>query len=66
MPLLPRRVLGMPLTLPPPVVGMSQDTNTQILGLTKTNYNISRISHKVQMSHKLSRSISLLYKAVQS
>ena len=44
MPLLPRLVLGMPLILLVPVVGMSQITSTRILGLTKPNYNAPRIS----------------------
>ena len=46
MPLLPRLILilGMPLILIVPVVRMSQITSTQILGLTKPNYNAPRIS----------------------
>ena len=53
MPLLPRLVLGMPLILIVPVVGMSQITSTQILGLTKPNYNAPRISpSRYETSHR--------------
>ena len=49
LPLLLRCVLGMPLILPVPVVGilvMNQNTSMQILGLTETNYSSPRVSNK--------------------
>ena len=53
MPLLLRCILGMPLILTAPVVGMSQITSTWILGLTKPNYNAPRISSsRYETSHK--------------
>ena len=48
LPLLLRHVLGVPLILIVPVVGMSKNTSTQILGLTKTNYNTPRIGIEIQ------------------
>ena len=43
----------MPLILVVSVVGMSQITSTQILQLTKPNYNASRISPlRYEVSHK--------------
>ena len=48
LPLLPRHVLGMPLILLVLVVGMSQNTKTQILGLTKTNYDAPKMNNKAQ------------------
>ena len=57
MPLLLRLILGMPLILIVPVVGMSQITSTQILGLTKPNYNAPRISSsRYETSHRLLKS----------
>ena len=56
MPLLLGLVLGMPLILIVLVVGMSQITSTQILGLTKPNYNALRISpSRYEASHKSSQ-----------
>ena len=56
MPLLPRLVLGMPLILIVLVVGMSQITSIQILGLTKPNYNTPRICPLIfKTSHRSSQ-----------
>ena len=53
MPLLVRLVLGVPPIPTVPVVGMSQNTSTWILGLTKPNYNAPRISPlRCETSHK--------------
>ena len=54
-----------PLILLVPVAGMSQNTNTLILGLTKANYNAPRMSNKAHTNHKsIKQILIILYKTV--